>query len=149
MRIIPLTQGKVTIVDDSDWEFLSQFKWHYSKRGYARTIFNGKHRPMHRLFFSTLPGFLPDHENRNKLDNRRSNIRVITRSGNIANQDRPIAKSGFVGVHRQTQAPNRWRAELMAEGRRLYLGSFSSAIEAAEARRQYIIEHGLFNRTYA
>jgi len=69
MREIPLTQGQVAIVDDEDYEWLSQFKW-YAKwcpeiRGY---------RAAHNIFLPRTgkPGI--EHVNGGWLDSRRGNI---------------------------------------------------------------------------
>jgi len=71
MKRIKLTQEKVALVDDADFEFLNQWKWFYHQTGYAKSC----HRYMHRLINKTPKGFHTDHINRNKLDNRKSNLR--------------------------------------------------------------------------
>src|SRR3990167_10859282 len=80
MKRIKLTQGKFAIVDNEDFEWLNQWKWHYNNSdGYAyRTkVFrriNGKqpkeHISIHRLINKTPKGMETDHINHNRLDNR-------------------------------------------------------------------------------
>jgi len=98
MRTIKLTQGKFAIVDDCDFEWLNQWKWHYSA-GYVVSKMGGKNIYLHRFILQTPPKMDTDHINHNKLDNRRKNLRVATRSQNKQNTLISRAnKSGFKGV---------------------------------------------------
>lgn len=83
-KLIPLTQGKFAIVDDADFEWLSQFKWHLAGR-YAKGYVNGRVVSMHRLLMDTPTGLVTDHRNHRCLDNRRSNLRNITQAENTRN----------------------------------------------------------------
>ena len=89
MKLIQLTKGKQAIVDDDDYEELNQFKW-YSNNGYVcRAIkINGVYKtiPLHRTVNKTPIGLETDHINRNKLDNRKSNLRSVSRSINNFNK---------------------------------------------------------------
>src|SRR3990167_2069342 len=67
MKNIPLTQGKQTLVDDEDFDFLNQYKWFYHKQGYAVRQ-SGSIR-MHRLLMNTPKRQEVDHINGNRLDN--------------------------------------------------------------------------------
>lgn len=81
MREIPISKGKYAIVDDTDFEWLSRFKWHVDSDGSARK--NGKPgepRLMHRLITDAPAGKEVEHINRNRLDNRRSNLRIVSRA---------------------------------------------------------------------
>lgn len=132
MKEIPLTQGKVAIVDDEDFEFLNQWKWYCGFAGYpTRMTERPDHKPirMHRVIMQTPRGMETDHINGNPLDNRRTNLRICTHAENDRNQR--ICKdnrSGFKGVslHRDCR---RWDACIV--GRRL--GKFSTPEEAARA----------------
>ena len=98
MKHIPLTQGKVAIVDDKDYEYLNQWKWYAHKKGntyYARRSINyklnGKKKTrtiqMHNIVLSkTDVSKEIDHKNHNGLDNRLSNLRICTHAQNLANQ---------------------------------------------------------------
>ena len=95
MREIQLTQGHVAIVDNEDFEFLSQFKWHAHRNRYtyyAETYKRGskKRIKMHRAIcgFPELR-FVVDHINGNGLDNRRANLRVVPRCINSLNAKLP------------------------------------------------------------
>jgi hypothetical protein len=110
MKEIPLTQGKVALVDDEDYPLMSLHKWHVSKGNghtfYARSEArkNGIRRrfSMHReiMGISKDHSKIIDHINHNTLDNRKVNLRIATYSENQANRN-GIQKnntSGFLGV---------------------------------------------------
>lgn len=149
---IVLTRGLVAIVDDSDYEWLSSFKWYAqttpSRRGLyaARSVYMDGHKTtesMHRLI---LPGLAQvDHRDRNGLNNQRSNLRAATGSGNAQNRNRRRSNtSGYIGVTLNKQA-RKWQADIEANGRRYYLGLFADPVEAARARDAAAMElHGVF-----
>lgn len=134
MKEIQLTKGYVALVDDSDYEWLSKFKWRYNSAGYA-----ARHSPwengtrktiyMHVLIGNGRPGFEVDHINHDKLDNRRSNLRVCTKKDNSHN--RPIGRnntSGYKGVF-SNKNRKRWLVYIKNQ----YVGCFDDKIEAAKA----------------
>ena len=101
MKYIPLTQGKLAIVDDEDFEWLSQWKWHFNRKKYAaRTINHSGKLYMHQVILNTPKGMLSDHRNGNGLDNRRKNLRACNVQQNKANSRLPKNNtSGFKGVY--------------------------------------------------
>lgn len=84
---IPLVNkaGEITsyaLVDD-DQQWLLEWPWHESNYGYAVSRKGGVHRFMHREVLGlTDPKLVTDHINFNRLDNRRENLRAITKRGN-------------------------------------------------------------------
>ena len=143
MKTIPLTQGKVAIVDDRDYRWLSQYKWHAQKSGkrpglyYAvRNATINKRRKtiqMHREIMNPPDGFEIDHRNNNALDNRRLNMRTCTRAQNMANSRAQKGKSSaFKGVsfHKEYR---KWRGRITHLGKDLHLGFFRSQVRAAKA----------------
>jgi hypothetical protein len=94
---IPLTQGKFAIVDPEDVALVSQFRWHASfgsrqTKYYAvRKVHVGnrkyKNIRMHRLIMGLgtqdEDPRVVDHINHNSLDNRRSNLEIITQEENM------------------------------------------------------------------
>ena len=135
MRQIPLTRGKYTLVDDGDFEWLSQWNWQ-CVNGYAvRTIRleTGKRMAvfMHRLILDTPAGMDTDHVNRNPLDNRRANLRAATRGQNLQNSEPRVGcSSRFKGVcwHKRDHV---WQANIRKDGKFMHLGTFNNELEAA------------------
>jgi len=141
-KIISLTQGEETIVDDADFEWLSQFKWRRFNRGrtgYARGLVNGKRQCMHRLIlkrhYPNLPdAFMTDHINGNGLDNRRANLRPCTNRENQRNSfKRKGTSSKYKGVSWEV-SKQKWRVQIRRgnNGPR-YVGYFKDEKEAARA----------------
>lgn len=107
---ILLTRGAVAIVDDDDYDRLvAMGRWHLSDMGYAvrRTPIDGKNRTirMHRVVNKTPDYLVTDHINRNRLDNRKVNLRSVTQQVNMLNVDRGL------GVWYQKQN-NNWIVEI-------------------------------------
>lgn len=141
MKKIALTKGGFALVDDTDFEFLSQWKWTVRNGYSARTVYLGggrknqksKHIYMHSLLNETPNGMETDHINRNKLDNRRENLRTTTRQQNSCNrvlQDNNT--SGFRGVSWNRQR-NKWMSQIKAFRKNYYLGLYSNKNDAARA----------------
>lgn len=87
VRTIPLTQGKLALVDDDLYEYLCQWKWYYNN-GYALAYDKETKRAirMHRFITTPLDSEVVDHINHNTLDNRRENLRVCTQAENCQNR---------------------------------------------------------------
>src|ERR1035437_2353458 len=101
MKTIPLTQGQVALVDDSDFEELTKYRW-YARRNKNGAFYAARSCPvprgrklyMHRALLLGVPEV--DHVNRNTLDNQRHNLRPATHSQNLHNIERPRDNtSGF------------------------------------------------------
>lgn len=102
--------GKIAIIDDEDYDYISQYKWTFnpaehlgSGGGYAvtRVKSNGtvKRISMQNLIMSPPDGLIVDHINGDALNNCRSNLRLATTAQNLANRRmRRNNKSGFKGV---------------------------------------------------
>lgn len=141
MKRITLSAGKHTLVDDEDYEWLNQWKWSYVRThvgGYAHRVptINGKRTQilMHRLLNKTPEGFVTDHKNQNKLDNRKNNLRTVTHSQNQMNTS--VRKNNRVGVKGITFQNNRWRARIFTNGKSIFLGGYKTLDEAIKARQQ-------------
>lgn len=136
---IQLSQGKFALVDDEDFEKINQYKWHYDNNrrrdGYAvaQTGYKGKKIYMHRFIVNAQKEQEIDHIDGNKLNNQKSNLRVVTRSQNNYNQRPQInASSKFKGVtwHKKAQ---KWMATIHTKDNKIYLGVFTEEAEAAKA----------------
>lgn len=88
--------GKYLVVDDSDFEIVSQIKWSIDSVGYPQGRYCGKTIRLHNLLLgkSNRKNQI-DHINRNKLDNRRSNLRTVTQKENLNNTDRNVFLTAF------------------------------------------------------
>lgn len=74
--------------------------WHKDKDGYARGTVNGKSTTVHRLLTNCPKGMVADHRNRNRLDNRLSNLRVVTNAQNLQNRNlNSNNRTGYKNVH--------------------------------------------------
>jgi hypothetical protein len=137
MKIIYLTQGKATIVDDGDYEWINQWKWYYNGRYAVRTIrlTDGGRVTifMHRVILNPLDEMFTDHINHDRLDNRRSNLRACTRSQNLANSVRATNnRSGKKGVTWDKQS-NKWISQVGYHRKHINLGRFDKLEDAASA----------------
>lgn len=145
MKKIPLTQGKFALVDDEDFEWLSQWKWGLSNKYAAR---NTDKAYMHRLVNKTQKGKDTDHINGDKLDNRRSNLRSARRAENNANTKlKKNNTSGFKGVSFD-KSRGLWSVKIMVDRKTLNLGRFADKLEAASAYRDASVRYfGEFAKT--
>lgn len=148
MKEIVLTRGKVAIVDDDDFERLNQFKWCfdnvYAKRGvYIPETQGTKTLRMHNDILTAPKGMVVDHINLNKLDNRKENLRVVSRQYNNIHRAKGCRnKTGFVGVQYIPHLKlKKWTAEIRMNGKRFYLGYFHTAIEAAREYNKHALKH--------
>ena len=128
MKLIELTQGKIALVDDEDFEMLSQFKWCAAKFGRVTKIFyawTSKPRSfMHHMILG-LPtcGLVTDHLNGNGLDNRRLNIRHVTNRENSINKHHKNKTSKYPGVTIDKRY-NKWSSRIKINGKDKSLGYF-------------------------
>jgi hypothetical protein len=154
---IQLTQGKIAIVDDKDFDRLNAHKWcaekqrtgkFYAARGiWIPPIIH--HVYMHREIMNAPKGLDVDHiREQDTLDNRRSNLRLATRSQNMCNQrKRKDNISGYKGVHWHNQA-KKWQAQININGKGISLGLYSAVEDAARAYDAAAIKyHGEFAKT--
>lgn len=137
MKQIPLTRGKVALVDDEDYEELSKHKWQCDGKGYAFRTTGSKPRRhifMARLVMEAPHGSWVDHIDHNTLNNQKSNLRFCNRSESSMNQCKRSdqASSKFKGVHWCTNQ-RRWIALIYLKKKRIHIGSFRQEEDAARA----------------
>jgi len=136
---ILLSQGKETVIDGDDVLKVLNYKWHHSY-GYAvgscigddgkrRTIF------LHRVIMDTPEGMFTDHINGDRLDNRKSNLRICTMQQNAFNRKDRKNKTGFRGVsfHPTKRGTKKYEASIRVDGIKKFIGLFSTPEEAARA----------------
>ena len=138
---ITLTKDQIALIDDCDFDWLTQQRWCCNNKGYAvqYVTLNGIRKVwyMHRVVMVHMlgkpipPHFQVDHINGDRLDNRRENLRLATRSQNQANKGTPINNSsGYKGVSFRA---NKWEARLRHHRQLIFLGRFQTQVEAALA----------------
>lgn len=140
MEII-LSNKDVATIDDDDSDLVI-YRWHGQTGGYAYRQSKDSNRKvikhyMHReimervLGRELIKGEEVDHENRNKLDNRRSNLRLCSRSMNVMNRPARVDnKSGYKGVSWSKQAKS-WVSEIQSGDTRIRSAGYESAEDAA------------------
>lgn len=138
MKEIQLTQGMVALVDDEDYEYLNQWKWYawnpYDKMYYAvrqNRNMDGKREVvrMHRIIMKVPPEMIIDHIDRDGLNNRKSNLRICTKSDNNCNKvSYGALKSIGVSI-----AFGKYRAQIRYKNKVYHLGLFNTEEEAALA----------------
>lgn len=143
MKEVTLTQGKVALVDDEDYNRVNQYKWHSKKNGrtyYALREYHldGKRTSqfMHTFIKGTEEEI--DHEDHNGCNNQKYNLRQVTHQQNLQNQQKSLTYKGippsssFKGVswdkHRQ-----KWQAYIQVNHKKIQIGRFDNEFEAALA----------------
>lgn len=146
MKEIPLTQGKVALVDDEDyvrvcnlgkWQAMrGRYTWYARTDSYvikkiSTTIL------LHRFILDIHDKsrkLIGDHKDRNGLNCQKENLRIVT--GTVSNANRKklyTNSSGVTGVYWSDQK-HMWHAEIRWEKKRYHLGFFNTVEEAAMAR---------------
>lgn len=129
------------LVDDADLEWAA-WLWRLTSSGYARRCEGGRYLYLHRELLGLSPGdgLEGDHRNGDRLDNRRSNLRAVTRAQNSQNIRRAPASSSHRGVS-WNKAKGRWRAYVRLGGKLHHLGYFASEEDAAAGAAASRAEH--------
>jgi hypothetical protein len=142
-------------IDEQHYEYLAQFKWHLVNKYPCRSIrvrgsspkarylhqdiilLNGLELPQHPLTI--------DHKNRDTLDSRFENLRIVTREVQNRNRSRfSINISGYSGVSFMKKAANHkrpWKATTHYQGKNIYIGFYDNPVDAARAVNSWWREH--------
>ncbi|MBD0381217.1 HNH endonuclease [Paenibacillus sedimenti] len=153
MKELILGKGEITLVDDEDYEQLSQHRWNKSQYGYAYRLGDRSKGErwkvlMHREIMKAPAGSMIDHINGNRLDNRKSNLRFATRAQNATNCSGRGGESGYKGVfiNKSSQLPS-YRALIRSNKKSIHIGCFNSKEAAAQAYNHAAVKyHGEFAR---
>ncbi len=147
--LLDLTHGAAVVIDDDDLVLVADLTLYLGTNGYVYYSCweNGRSRPrtLHSLLIGVHRDRHVDHINGDKLDNRRSNLRVVSHQMNQVNRRRLNRnnRSGTRGVqfvpHVSTKHP--WRAQITAGGKNYHLGMFACEADAVTARRAAEREH--------
>lgn len=144
------------LVDDADYDRLKNFKWglHKQKNSehcYARRYIDGKWIFMHNEIMQHEKGLYVDHTNRDGLDNRRQNLRVVTQSLNILNS-KPYNKMsdlprGVTRVFYKGELKG-YKTQIRFKGKGYHLGFFKDVTLAYLAYLKKARELGIYNYNF-
>jgi len=145
--VIPLTKGQTALISPDDFDLIALHRWcvdmtsasiWYAHRGIylggGRKHCKVRKRRMHHEIIGECPPrpMVVDHINGNGLDNRRGNMRVVTCGTNTQRGAPRPNPSGFIGIRHDDGCCGRpWMARISDHSKRIYLGCYSSAEEAA------------------
>lgn len=138
--------GKVALMDQDDYERAAGITWSVTRAGYAvghKLLASGWNGSilMHRFVMMAELGEIPDHINRNKLDNRKENLRIVTGALNRANRERKRTSKGhpvFKGIRRRGSG---WEARITVGSENVYLGIHPNPESAALVYDQAARKH--------
>lgn len=130
------------IIDDEDAAIVAGRSCFLTGPGYAAAKFDGQQRYLHRVILDAQPGQEVDHINRDKLDNRRRNLRLVDHATNMANTS---SRAGSTSRHRGVswhKARRKWVVYVKVRGVQHYCGIYededeAAAVAAAERKRLY------------
>lgn len=136
-------QGELyqVILDDEVYEQLKEASLYgqfddMTQKVYVHLRFKGKGEKqiyLHRWLMNAPKGMVVDHKNDNPLDNRRSNLQIITHAQNLQKK-KPGSnnKSGVRGIYQDKKSGN-WKVEFWRSDKRIYVGTFSDFMDACDA----------------
>lgn len=152
MKEIQLTQGKVALVDDEDYERINQFKWYANKNSkdvfYACTgiWINGKIN-IYKMHWFIDGKIWKDHKDRNGLNNQKDNLRQCNNSNNQMNKIKSVNKSSIYKGVSFIKRINKWEVKIQINGKPKLVGRYYDEIIAAKKYDEMaIINHGEFAR---
>jgi hypothetical protein len=139
---IELTKGYKALIDEDDYERVSQFKWRatvrntvvYAGRGW-REDGRQRHEYLHRFIVVAKPGDEVDHRDGNGLNCTKLNLRSVTHAQNAMNRGR---FSKGISFHKRMK---KWQAYITLDGRHVHLGVFETEDEAKAVREAAVERH--------
>lgn len=143
MKKIFLGNGNYTIVDNDDYDKFNKFKWYLNGSGSVIGRMKrgaGKLFHLHRIIIDAPPDMQVDHINRNRLDNRKVNLRLATQLENNWNQAaQKNCKTGVKGVYWRPER-KRWRAVFRYKGKLIIDKMYKNFDDAVNIRTKTAIE---------
>jgi hypothetical protein len=144
IKIPLMSKGRIifVLVDEDDFPAVSKHRLTINKYGYALFTNKGSTYSLARFIMGFPEGKEVDHINRDKLDNRRTNLRLATRRQNVINKD--TERSGkYRGVTQRSE--NSWRASVSSHGTTYHSSRHKTEVEAAKAYNKLArLHHGDF-----
>ena len=123
-----------TLIDLDDIDNIIPYRWHLDdSNGY---IANNTIGYLHRYIMNFPKGMIVDHINRNKLDNRKCNLRVCSKQQNNINKSKQSNNtSGYTGVY-WNKRRCKWVAQIKVNSKKIHLGYFENKEDAIESRKK-------------
>ena len=140
MAVIELSNGNLAMVDDEDYQSINRLHWYKSGDVAVASFFSSVgmvvvSMPRFLLGLKTGDKRVVIHSNGNKLDCRRSNIKIKTRADVMsASKIKTNNKSGYRGVSELSNGS--WRAQIASHGAQHYIGTFKTAKDASAAYKE-------------
>lgn len=135
MKQIALTKGKFALVDDEDFDRLSAHKWNSHSGGYAVRQEGNYYKGTRKIIYmhqEVMGQKFIDHINHDKLDNQKKNLRVASKAQNTANIG--LISTNTTGYRGVSKHRNSFHAYIAINKKRINIGYFKTALEAAKAR---------------
>lgn len=120
--------------DLEDYDRIKDYCWFANAYGYIASKYNSKIIFLHKIIMDTTDKII-DHINHNTTDNRKNNLRIVTKSQNAANHN--ILRnntSGVTGVDKRIDG--KWRARIRINNKIIFLGNYTDFNDAVRARKQ-------------
>lgn len=145
MKILRLSNGQSSFVDDDVFEWAKEINWCASRSDWNTYVVNYGETPkayLHRKIMHAPKGVQVHHVNGDTLDNRRENLRLASNSENCrgARKRNDTYESRYRGVgwYRRDEV---WRAQIVVNGKQIHLGYFDLEVDAARAYNRAAREH--------
>lgn len=141
---VTTNQGKNFLIDKDDYDLVSSYSsWYINRNGYVQGYYPNSYDHGHTLLHRLVMGVkvkegdvYVDHIHHNTLDNRKSELRIVTNSQNNMNTGlRSNNTSGYTGIRKMNvNGKTKWEAHVWQKGRYIHLGEYWNLQDAIDAR---------------
>ena len=133
------SNGNIFLIDKEDFEKVKEYCWYSCSNGYVATHLprpSNERIMLHRFILNAPKDMVVDHINRDRTDNRKSNLRICTQLDNAKNGSiRKNNKSGVIGVNWNKKS-SKWHSRIMVNRKAIDLGLFENLEDATKARKE-------------